>query len=76
MQYVTTWPCWTIQCLNFRSDTKSKLAMTERVMGVKYELGAVVVKLVSGNEISGGPYVNLWSGNGVALKKQSISCEF
>jgi hypothetical protein len=48
---------------------KSKLAMTEIVIGVEVEddLGAVMAEMGSGNEIPGGPYVNLRSGIGVAL---------
>jgi hypothetical protein len=38
---------------------KSKLAMTERVMGVEDELGAVVAELVSETEFPRGPYVNV-----------------
>jgi hypothetical protein len=34
---------------------KSKLAMTERVMGVEDELGAVLAELGSGTELPGGP---------------------
>jgi hypothetical protein len=47
---------------------KTKVAMTEKVMGVEDELGAVVAELGSGTEVPGGPYINLWSGIGVALE--------
>jgi hypothetical protein len=48
--------------------------MTERVMGVKDELGAVVAELGSGIEVPGGPYINVWSGLGLALgKNQAVA---
>jgi hypothetical protein len=37
-------------------------------MGFKEDIGAVVAELRSGTEITGGPYVNLWSGLGTSLK--------
>jgi hypothetical protein len=46
---------------------KSKLAMTEIVMGVEDKVGDVVAELGSGTEVPGGPYLNLWSGIGTAL---------
>jgi hypothetical protein len=51
---------------------KSKLATTERVIGVEDELGDVVADLGSVTELPGGPYVHVWSDP----VKQSINCKF
>jgi hypothetical protein len=48
---------------------KLRSAISEIVIGVEDELGAVVAELGSGTELPGGPNVNAWSGLEVALKK-------
>jgi hypothetical protein len=49
-------------------ELQTVMATSELVMGVEDELGAMVAELGSGTELPGGPYVNVWSGLGVALE--------
>jgi hypothetical protein len=51
-------------------SAKSKLYMTERLMGVEVvnELGTIVAELGSGTDLPLCPYVNMWVGLGVALE--------
>jgi hypothetical protein len=51
----------------------SKAAVADRLMILEYELGAVMVEVGPGDDVPGGPYVNVWSGVGTALE-QSSSC--
>jgi hypothetical protein len=46
----------------------SEEALTDRLLGVKDELGATLDELGTGDGIPGGPYVNVWSGVGSALE--------
>jgi hypothetical protein len=47
----------------------SEEALTDRLLGVEDELGATLAELGTVDGVPGGPYVNVWSGVGSALKK-------
>jgi hypothetical protein len=51
---------------------KDKLVMTEIVMGVEDDIGAVVAALESGTHIPGGPCVNLWIGLGTDPENNQV----
>jgi hypothetical protein len=46
----------------------SKAAVSDRLMILKDELGAVMADVVPGDYVPGGPYVNVWSGVGTNLE--------
>jgi hypothetical protein len=46
----------------------SKAAVSDRLMILEDELGAVMADVGSGDDVPGGPYVNVWSGVGTALE--------
>jgi hypothetical protein len=52
----------------------SKAAVSDRLMILEDELGAVMAYVVYGEDVRGGPYVNVWSGVGTALEKKSSTC--
>jgi hypothetical protein len=53
---------------------KSEDVLAGRILGVEIELGATLAELGSGDSIPVGPYVNVWSGIGYALKNnQSVA---
>jgi hypothetical protein len=45
----------------------SKAAVSDRLMILEDELGYVMADVGSGDDMPGGPYVNVWSGVGTAL---------
>jgi hypothetical protein len=47
----------------------SKAAVSDRLMILEDELGAVMADVGPGDDVPGGPYVNVWSGVGTALEK-------
>jgi hypothetical protein len=46
----------------------SEEALTDRLLGVEDELGATLAELGTGDGVTGGPYVNVWSSMGSALE--------
>jgi hypothetical protein len=46
----------------------SKAAVSDRLMILEDELGAVMADVGSGDDVPGGPYVIVWSGVGTALE--------
>jgi hypothetical protein len=46
----------------------SKATVSVRLMILEDELGAVMADVGSGDDVPGGPYVNVWSGVGTALE--------
>jgi hypothetical protein len=46
----------------------SKAAVTDRLMILEDELGAVMADVGPGNDVPGGAYANVWSGVGTALE--------
>jgi hypothetical protein len=52
----------------------SKAAVSDRLMILEDEIGAVMADVGSGDDVPGGPYVNVWSGVGTALENnQAVS---
>jgi hypothetical protein len=48
--------------------TTSKVAVSDCLMILEDELGAVTVDVGPGDDVPGGPYVNVWNGVGTALE--------
>jgi hypothetical protein len=46
----------------------SKAAVADPLMIVEDELGTVMVDMGSGDDVPGGPYVNVWGGFGIAFE--------
>jgi hypothetical protein len=46
---------------------------SSRLLGVEEELGATLAELGSGDSVSGGPYMNVWSGIGSALENNQAA---
>jgi hypothetical protein len=46
----------------------SKVAVSDHLMILEDELGAVMSDVGPGDDVTGGPYVNVWSGVGTALE--------
>jgi hypothetical protein len=46
----------------------SKAEVSDRLMILEDELGAVMADVGPGENVPGGPYVNVWSGVGTALE--------
>jgi hypothetical protein len=52
----------------------SKAAVSDRLMILEDEIGAVMVDVVPGDNLPGGPYVNVWRGVGTDLENnQSVA---
>jgi hypothetical protein len=72
--------CYFVQMLDSKlpelqeSIVTSKVAVADRLMILEDELVAVMADARSGNDVPGGPYVNIWSGVGTALENtQSVA---
>jgi hypothetical protein len=46
----------------------SKAAVSDRLVILEDELGAAMADVGSGDDVPGGPYVNVWSGVGTTLE--------